>query len=54
MSDDLSTRRALEALLAKHPDDGYIRATRVIYAEPDGREKTTPAKWWTPFQRRFA
>lgn len=36
--DIVSTRRTLEALLAKADEDGYRRSTRVIYAASDGRE----------------
>jgi hypothetical protein len=54
----ISTRRLLEALLAKAPEDGYVRATRVIYAKSDGRERMPVrlvfARWLRFTRRRSA
>ncbi len=43
MTDYLSTRRTLEALLAKHEDDGLDAKRQHTYRwrEADGREKVT-------------
>lgn len=42
----VSTRRLLEQLLAKADDDGYTRATRVIYDKADGRQRIPWREKW--------